>query len=354
MILKRIILTGGGTAGHVTPNLALVPSLKMQGWDIEYIGSKNGIEKELVEKAKLTYHAIETGKLRRYLSIENLKDPFKVIKGYRQAYKLLKQLKPNVVFSKGGYVTVPVVLAAKRLKIPVISHESDMTPGLANKIAMRSAKTICVNFEETLKYVGKKGVYTGTPIREELFKGIRKEGNKLCGFTTNHPTILMMGGSLGSKKVNAVLRLALPELLKTYNVVHICGKNNVDETLRHIEGYKQFAYVNDELPHLFAMADVMLSRAGANALAEIIALGIPSLLVPLPQTQSRGDQILNAKAMQEKGYCKVLYEEDLNSETLVQKINEVYKERLKLKNNMQNLTKQSGTERIMQIINAYA
>lgn len=351
--MKTIVLTGGGTAGHVTPNLALIPTLKENGWDIQYIGSHTGIEKELVKKENIPYHSIASGKLRRYLSVENLKDPFKVIKGYFDAYKILKKLKPKVVFSKGGYVTVPVVLAASHLGIPVIIHESDMTPGLANRIAMRSAKTICVNFEETLKHVGGKGVYTGSPIRAELFAGSRTEGNAICGFKESRPTLLMMGGSLGAKKINENLREALPELLKKYNIVHICGKKNLDESLVGLEGYKQFEYVNEELPHLFAMADIMLSRAGANALAEIIALNIPSLLIPLSQAASRGDQILNANAMKSKGYCEVLYEEDLNKEKLIEKINELYSNKQQFRGKMKEITKLSGVQKVIQEIEKY-
>jgi len=351
--LKTIVLTGGGTAGHVTPNLALIPNLKANGWDIQYIGSYNGIEKELVQKENIPYHPIASGKLRRYLSVENLKDPFKVIKGYFDAYTILKKLKPKVVFSKGGYVTVPVVLAASHLKIPVIIHESDMTPGLANKIAMGSAKTICVNFEETLKYVGSKGIYTGSPIRAELFKGSKGEGNRLCGFDEVRPTLLMMGGSLGARKINEVLREALPSLLEKYNVVHICGKNNLDESLVGLNGYKQFEYVREELPHLFAMADVMLSRAGANALAEIIALNIPSLLIPLSQAASRGDQILNANAMNKKGYCEVLFEENLDKSTLIEKINNLYSNRQQFRCKMEEMTKQSGVDKVMVEIQKY-
>ncbi|MBQ1275342.1 MAG: undecaprenyldiphospho-muramoylpentapeptide beta-N-acetylglucosaminyltransferase [Cellulosilyticum sp.] len=351
--MKTIVLTGGGTAGHVTPNLALIPTLRENGWDIQYIGSFNGIEKELVEKENIPYHPIASGKLRRYLSVENLKDPFKVVKGYFDAYKILKKLKPKVVFSKGGYVTVPVVLAASQLKIPVIIHESDMTPGLANKIAMKSAKTICVNFEETLKYVGDKGLYTGSPIRAELFAGSKTVGNELCGFEEIRPTLLMMGGSLGARKINEVLRESLPTLLKTYNVVHICGKDNVDESLLGIRGYKQFEYVRQELPHLFAMTDVMLSRAGANALAEIMALNLPSLLIPLSQAASRGDQILNANAMKDKGYCEVLFEEELNKDILIKKLDEVYSNRGHFRCKMEEMTKQSGVEKVIKEIQKY-
>ncbi len=351
--MKTIVLTGGGTAGHVTPNLALIPSLKENGWDIKYIGSHQGIEKDLVTKANIPYYGIASGKLRRYLSVENLKDPFKVVKGYFDACKLLKEIKPQVVFSKGGYVTVPVVLAAHKLKIPVIIHESDMTPGLANKIAIKKAKTVCVNFEETLKYVGDKGIYTGSPIREELFKGDKEIGRELCGFKEDKPILLMMGGSLGARKINEVLREALPSLTTKFNIIHICGKNNLEEKLIGKTGYKQFEYVGEELPHLLAVTDFMLSRAGANALAEIVALNIPSLLIPLSAVASRGDQILNAKAMKKKGYCEVLEEEKLTKESLSKMLNDVYRHRKEYINKMREATELSGIQKIMLEIQKY-
>ncbi|MDA3730500.1 undecaprenyldiphospho-muramoylpentapeptide beta-N-acetylglucosaminyltransferase [Niameybacter massiliensis] len=351
--MKTIVLTGGGTAGHVTPNIALIPILQKEGWNIQYIGSKNGIEKELIEKENIPYYGISSGKLRRYASLENLKDPFKVVKGLFDAYSLLKKIKPNVVFSKGGFVTVPVVLAAKLLGIPVIIHESDITPGLANKIASKGAKVICVNFPETLKYVGDKGVMTGTPIREELFKGSAEQGRKLCGFTDHKPVLLMMGGSLGSVKINQCLREALSELTNNFNVVHICGKNNVDEDLKDTKGYYQFEYVSDELPHLFAMADMMLSRAGANALAEIVALKIPNLLVPLSQNASRGDQILNADSMKKQGYSLVLEEEALTKDSLINNIQELYKNINTYKDAMKKAMNISGTEKVMTEIRKY-
>lgn len=351
--MKTIVLTGGGTAGHVTPNIALIPSLQEEGWNIQYIGSKKGIEKELIEKTNIPYHGISSGKLRRYMSVENLKDPFKVVKGLFEAYNLLRKIKPNVVFSKGGFVTVPVVLAARMLGIPVIIHESDITPGLANKIASKGAKVICVNFPETLKYVGNKGVLTGTPIRKELFDGKAGVGRKLCGFEEDKPVLLVMGGSLGSVKINNCLRETLNDLQKDFNIVHICGKNNVDESLKGTKGYYQFEYVGEELPHLFAMADMMLSRAGANALAEIVALKLPNLLVPLSKETSRGDQILNANSMMKQGYSLVLQEEELTPETLMTNIHELYKNLNNYKASMMRSMDTSGTEKVMEQIRKY-
>lgn len=345
--MKTIVLTGGGTAGHVTPNIALIPKLKEEGFNIVYIGSHTGIEKGLIEKENIKYYGISSGKLRRYRSLENLKDPFKVVKGLWDAYKILKKVRPKVVFSKGGYVTVPVVLAAKMLNIPVVLHESDITPGLANRIAMKGAKIICVNFPETLPHVGRIGVITGTPIREELFKGSKEKGLSLCGFKGDKPVLLMMGGSLGSVKINTTLREALPTLLKQFNIIHICGKGNVDESLLSEGGYRQFEYINDELPDIFAATDLMLSRAGANALAEIIALKIPHLLVPLSQKASRGDQILNAASTKKQGYSAVLEEEALTKETLIKELKEVYNHREDYKSAMQKDAEVSGIDKVM-------
>lgn len=351
--MKTIVLTGGGTAGHVTPNLALIPTLQKEGWNIQYVGSKGGIEKELIERVNIPYHGISSGKLRRYISLENMKDPFKVIKGLWDAYKILRKIKPQVVFSKGGYVTVPVVLAAKLLRIPVIIHESDITPGLANKIASKGAKTICVNFPETLQYVGNKGVLTGTPIRAELFSGNINRGRKLCGFTDQKPVLLMMGGSLGSVKLNGCLRESLDELTQKFNIVHICGKGNLDETLQKHKGYHQFEYVSEELTDLFAVTDIMLSRAGANALAEIVALQIPSLLIPLSQKASRGDQILNAQSMEKQGLCRVVEEEALTKETLIENINELYQNKEQYQQAMSGSQGESGTKKVMEQIRSY-
>ncbi len=348
--MKTILLTGGGTAGHVTPHLALIPILQEEGWHIEYIGSKAGIEKELIEQVNIPYHGISSGKLRRYKSIENLKDPFKVLKGLLEACKLLHKIKPKVVFSKVGFVTVPVVLAAKLLGITVIIHESDITPGLANKIASKGAQTICVNFPETLQYVGGKGVLTGTPIRQELFKGDAEKGRVLCGFRHEKPVLLMMGGSLGSVKINTCLRESLDVLTQTFDIVHICGKGNLDEKLIGREGYRQFEYVSSELTDLFALTDIMLSRAGANALAEIIALEIPTLLVPLSQKASRGDQILNARSVEKQGLCKVVEEEALTNETLIKNLLALYNEREHYKEKLKQNQTVSGIEGVMREI----
>lgn len=326
--MKRIVLTGGGTAGHVTPNMALIPVLQKKGYDIHYIGSHEGIEKKLMEEMGIPYHAIATGKLRRYFSLENLTDPFRVIKGLSEAKKLMKELKPDIVFSKGGFVAVPVVLAAKSKKIPCIIHESDMTPGLANKIAIPSASRICCNFPETLEKLPEgKAVVTGTPIRQELFNGDAVAAMKFCGFTEVRPTLLIIGGSSGSVKVNESIWSCLDKITAKYNVIHLCGKDKTNPEYNNVPNYVQFEYIKQELSNLLALADVVVSRAGANAICELLALRKPSVLIPLSLAASRGDQILNAQSFDKSGYAKLLMEEDVNDSSLLEAINEVYDNR---------------------------
>ncbi|MEG2350750.1 MAG: undecaprenyldiphospho-muramoylpentapeptide beta-N-acetylglucosaminyltransferase, partial [Hungatella sp.] len=303
--MKKIILTGGGTAGHVTPNLALIPSLLKLGYEIHYIGSYQGIEKKLIETAGIPYDGISSGKLRRYFDLKNFSDPLRVVKGYGEALRLMKQYKPDVV-SKGGFVAVPVVLAAKHYRIPTIIHESDMTPGLANRFCIPSAAKVCCNFPETLAYLPtEKAVLTGSPIRAELLQGDRLSGLQYAHLSANRPILLVIGGSLGSVTVNQAVRHLLPRLLPDFQVVHICGKSNLDENLIRTDDYVQYEYVDAPLKHLFAAADLVISRAGANSICEILALRKPNILIPLSAAASRGDQILNANSFEKQGFSKV-------------------------------------------------
>ena len=325
--MKRIILTGGGTAGHVTPNLALLPELQRRGYSVQYIGSKTGIEKDLITQAGVPYHGISSGKLRRYFSLQNFTDPFRVLAGFSQAKQILKREKPDVIFSKGGFVAVPVVLAAKSLKIPTIIHESDMTPGLANKLCIPSARKVCCNFPETLNYLpAEKAVLTGSPIRRELMSGDRLTGLNFTGLSSGKPILLIIGGSMVSVKVNTAVRNILPRLLETFQVIHLCGKGNLDDSLR-LPGYVQYEYIGAELKDLFALADVVVSRAGANAICELLALHKPALLIPLSAAASRGDQILNAKSFAKQGFSSVLEEEEITDDILLERIHEVYAHR---------------------------
>lgn len=353
--MKHIVLTGGGTAGHVTPNIALIPSLKNAGYQISYIGSYDGIEKKLIEDLGITYYGISSGKLRRYFDIKNFTDPFRVLKGFGEAKKLLKKLKPDVVFSKGGFVSVPVVIAAKQCKIPAIIHESDMTPGLANKLCIPSAAKVCCNFPETVSCLpADKAVLTGTPIREELLTGNRLEALNFCGFTANKPVIMVIGGSLGSVVVNDAVRRILPDLLNDFQVIHLCGKGKIDESLADTRGYIQFEYIKKELPDLFALADVVISRAGANAICEISSLAKPNLLIPLSAKASRGDQILNARSFEKQGYSMVLEEEELTPEKLLSSILELYANRQSYIEAMSKSSHTDSIKVIMNLIESYA
>ena len=326
--MKRIVLTGGGTAGHVTPNIALLPKLRELGYDDQYIGSYNGIEKTLIEACDVPYYGISSGKLRRYFDLKNFSDPFKVLKGFSEASKLLKKLKPDVVFSKGGFVSVPVVIAASRHKIPVIIHESDMTPGLANKLSIPSASKVCCNFPETIAHLPKgKAVLTGSPIREELLLGSREKALAFTGLTGKKPVLLIIGGSLGSVVVNEAVRSILPKLLEHFEIIHLCGKGKLDHTLTAMNGYVQYEYISDELKDLFALSDIVISRAGANSICEFLALRKPALLVPLSAAASRGDQILNAHSFEKQGYAAVLEEEQLNGDTLLNALNTLWENR---------------------------
>lgn len=349
--MKRIILTGGGTAGHVTPNIALLPGLKELGYDVHYIGSYNGIEKELIEQFGIPYHGISSGKLRRYFSIQNFTDPFRVIKGFGEAKKLIKSLKPDVIFSKGGFVSVPVVMAGKKCHVPTIIHESDMTPGLANKLSIPSASKVCCNFPETLSHLPEeKAVLTGSPIRQELLTGDREAALKFCGLTDDKPVILIVGGSLGSVAVNNAVRAILPELLKDFSVIHLCGKNKTDESLKDLKGYVQFEYIQHELKDLFALTDIVISRAGANAICELLALHKPNLLIPLSANASRGDQILNARSFERQGFSIVLEEEELNNEVLLNAIQKLYREKDAYITAMKNSSQQDSIRTILGLI----
>lgn len=319
-------MTGGGTAGHVIPNIALMPKLKELGFEIHYIGSHNGIEKTLITGLGIPYYGIHTGKFRRYFDLKNFTDPFRILKGFFEAKKLIKQIRPDVVFSKGGYVTVPVVKAAHSGHIPVILHESDITPGLANKLSFSSADRICCSFPETMKLLPKnKAILTGSPIRKELLEGRAEAGRALCSFDDNKPVLLVTGGSLGSENVNRFIRSILEKLLEHFYIVHLCGKGKSDSSLSEIKNYIQFEYMDKELPDLMAAAALVVSRAGAGTINELVALNKPNLLIPLSRNASRGDQILNAGSYEKLGYSVVLEEEEITDDILYNKIMDLYR-----------------------------
>ncbi|ALX48747.1 undecaprenyldiphospho-muramoylpentapeptide beta-N-acetylglucosaminyltransferase [Lentibacillus amyloliquefaciens] len=348
---KRILFTGGGTAGHVIVNLALIPVFQKEGWEVDYIGSQNGIERKLIESLDdVTYHPISTGKLRRYMSKENFKDPFKVLKGTMQAWRIIGKRKPAVIFSKGGFVSVPVIMAAKLRGVPAVIHESDFTPGLANKIAIPFAEKVLATFPETIDYLPeKKAEYVGAVIRDELFRGDKDKGLEMCGVTKEKPVLLVMGGSGGAEKINQTVRESIDQLLPEFHIAHICGTGKTDSSINR-SGYAQFEYVNEELKDLFAASDFVLSRAGANAIFEFLALHKPMLLIPLSRAASRGDQIINANSFKEKDYARVLEEEALTPDALKQELMKLKDQAPVMIDYMKNYKSEKARERVIEII----
>jgi len=343
----KIVLTGGGTAGHVTPNIALLPTLAKLGYQVEYIGSHNGIERGLINLCEIPYHSISSGKLRRYFDLKNFTDIFRIIKGFFDALLILRKIRPNIIFSKGGFVAVPVALAGHILKIPIVIHESDITPGLATKIIMPFAKVVCASFPETVKHTT-KGILTGSPIREELILGDKTIAMQLCGFDkfdkkSQKPIILVIGGSLGATTINKHIFELLPTLLEDFHVIHVCGKGNI--SVDACPGYAPFEYVQEELPHIFAAADLIISRAGANTLFELLALKKPHLLIPLTRAASRGDQILNAESFEKQGFSAVLQEEQL--ENLYLAILDLYEKREMYVSQMQTKETSKGIDNVI-------
>jgi len=353
---KSIILTGGGTAGHVSLNQAIIPSLQKKGYQVHYIGSHDGIERELIENefSDVPYHSISSGKLRRYFSMQNFIDPFKVLAGVMQAFRVIRKVKPTVIFSKGGFVSVPVVLAAKMANVPVVAHESDVTPGLANKIALPFASHVFTVFKETTKHLpSDKATCTGSIIREQLFRGNRQNGLALCGFNEEKKVLLVMGGSLGSVVLNDVLRGNLKTLLERYQIIHLCGKGNIDANLEGMKGYKQFEYVTDELPDLLFAANYVVSRAGSNSIFEFLTLHKPMLLIPLSAEKSRGDQILNANLFQKQGFAHVLMEESLTKDSFLNALEKLVADEEILIDHMLEVETPKTPDEMVQLITQY-
>lgn len=348
---KRIVLTGGGTAGHVTPHLSLIPKLREAGYEIHYIGTENGIEHEMINRLpEVTYHVVKSGKLRRYFSVQNFTDPFRVLAGAFQSIGLMRSLHPDVCFSKGGFVSVPVVFGAWLCRVPAVCHESDLTPGLANRICAKFAKRVATTFEECARSLGPKAVMTGTPLRPALFRGSRAAGLALAGFDGLKPVLLMTGGSLGAQSVNRCLRESLPNLLPHMDVLHLCGKGNLAPDLSGLSGYCQKEFLSDEMADALAAADIVLSRAGSNSLCELLALHKPMLLVPYPLEASRGDQIQNAESYRKRGLAMVLKQEEMTSATLTDALLKLLTHREELHAATETYPIQDGTEPVLRLI----
>ena len=318
-----VCFTGGGTAGHVTPNIALIEAAEARGWQVFYVGAADGIEARMIPPMGVTFYPVASGKLRRYFSWQNFVDPFKVVWGICQSLRLLIRNRPDAVFSKGGFVSVPVVIAAWLLRIPVISHESDVTPGLANRLTYPFCRRLCVTFEETLPYLRQRfrsrTLVTGTPLRQSLVQGDADRGLAYLGFTGEKPVLLVFGGSLGAAVLNRQVRAVLNTLLDHCDVVHIAGEAGASEALAQ-PGYRCLSFVGEEFGDVLAAADVVVARAGANSLYELLYTRKPHLLVPLSLAASRGDQIVNARVFEKRGFSRVLDESELTDEAFVSAI----------------------------------
>ena len=353
--MKKIVMTGGGTGGHVTPNLALIPRLQADGWEIHYIGAANSIEQRLISAVPgVKFYCVSVGKLRRYFDPKNFSDPFRVIKGVAQATRIIRRIKPDVVFSKGGFVSVPVVYGAHFNHVPVVTHESDLTPGLANKLCLPFASAQCCTFPEAVKYARGKGVYTGTPLRPEIFEGDRERGLKAFGLNANLPVLMVVGGSSGAQAINECVREALPQLTQGFQVLHLCGRGNLSDRLAGSKNYVQVEYLDREMADAYACADVLISRAGSNSLCEILALKKPALLIPYPMGASRGDQILNAESFEKRGLSRVMQQDQMTAETLAREVIRLYHDRGALMDAMAAEHTGGGVDRVLEQIYKYA
>lgn len=345
----KIVLTGGGTAGHVLPHLAMLDHFHTCGWEILYIGSQ-GIEKQLTRDAGISFRTIQTGKLRRYWSWQNFFDIFRVCIGVLQSFGILFVESPKLVFSKGGFVSVPVALAAWLLRIPVITHESDFSPGIANKLIGKFAKKVLYSFPGTAKFLsGKDQLYVGLPVRSWLINGVSDNALSYCNFTKedNRPVILIMGGSLGAERINQCVVNASVQLFHKYRVIHITGKGK--STKIRNSGYCEFEYVDKMLSHFFALASLVVSRAGANSLFELLSLRKPSLLIPL-EIGSRGDQLENARAFESQGWAAILREQDLTVNSFIKSIDKSYEDRQKTIDIIKLNANYDSSSRIMDVL----
>jgi UDP-N-acetylglucosamine--N-acetylmuramyl-(pentapeptide) pyrophosphoryl-undecaprenol N-acetylglucosamine transferase len=347
----KILFTGGGSAGHVTPNIALIERARSEGWECVYVGSRAGIEKEIVEPLEIPYYPIASGKLRRYFDWQNFIDPFYILVGIIQSLFICLRDRPDVVFSKGGFVAVPIVVAAWLCRVPVICHESDVTPGLANKICFPFARNICVNFEQTRQYLpAGKVIVTGTPVRKSLLNGDRLRGLKYLGITDEKPVLLVFGGSLGAKAINEQVRQVVDRVTGQFVLVHVTGAGNEDKSFRETPGYLQIEFLVDEFGDVLAAADIVIARAGANSIYELLITRKPHILIPLSAAASRGDQLVNARVFAEAGYSRVIDEDVLDNELFIKEVEDVFANRAIIAARLEEFDIQDSTTVIVNLI----
>ena len=317
---KPVVITGGGSAGHVIPALPVIDLLLAQGTQVHFIGTRSGLEQGYLGQRDVTFHGISAGKLRRYFSWQNVTDIFRIGWAVLESLRLLWKLKPGAMFSKGGFVSLPPVFAAWLLGIPVVAHESDLTPGLANRLSLPFIKTLCTSFDDT-RFAGFRGrhVVTGTPVRQSLLAGDPAKARQQFGIESGLPVLLVTGGSLGAEGLNRIITEHIHTLTERFFVVHVCGAGKTSD--RQLPGYLQLEFVSEGWGDLLAVADLVISRAGANALFELVALNKPHLLVPLPLGGSRGDQLANAQFATQQGWSEVVAEDQLSGERLLSTLN---------------------------------
>jgi UDP-N-acetylglucosamine--N-acetylmuramyl-(pentapeptide) pyrophosphoryl-undecaprenol N-acetylglucosamine transferase len=352
---RHVLFTGGGSAGHVVPSLPLIAHFSALGSRVSYIGSKAGPEAGLIEPLGVPFYTIRSGKLRRYWSWRNVADVWWTLVGICQAIVLIRKLRPSIVFSKGGYAAFPVVVGAWIWRVPVVAHESDLTPGLANRLSLPFVAAVCTNFALTRFPIGNRPIiHTGTPLRTELLRGDAQRGRALLNVAQDRPLIVVVGGSLGAEALNEVVRAALDVLLSFACVVHVCGANRTDPRLAQRGGYHQFEFVGAAWGDLLAAADVVVSRAGANSLYELVALHKPHLLVPLPRSASRGDQIANAAYARDLGWSRVVAEADLDAARLAVEVRAIYADRLHIAQVLAGAQLGDGTRAVADVIRRFA
>lgn len=346
-------MTGGGSAGHIVPNLAVAEALKEKGIDCEYLGRPYGMEASMIRNAGMEFHTMNSGRLHRSFDIDVLLTPFRVIQGVCQGIYWILKRKPVVMFCKGGFMSLPAAIAGWITGTPVVLHESDLTPGLANKLCGPFAKKICCTFEETMQYLPeKKAVYTGTPIRRSLLRGSKEKGYALTGFENDpeaKPVLMVVGGSLGAGALNDAVAENLESLLDSFRVIHLYGVDHETDPEPR-DGYFPIRYASDEMADLFAITDMVLSRAGANAINEFLQLKLPNVLVPLPVGVSRGDQVLNAKQFSKLGFSYLLEQESMNSKTLMEALYYVRDHRCEYQEAMNSDKAKNGSEELCRVL----
>jgi len=348
---KHIVFTGGGTLGHVMPNLPLIEHYQQEGWDVSYIGSKKGEEREKIEALGIRYYAIRTGKLRRYFDWQNFLDIFNVVMAIVQSFFILLKIRPNVVFSKGGYVALPPVVGAWLMRVPIVIHESDMTPGLTTKLSKRFAKKVCVSFQNAAKYFEKSKVtWTGLPVRNLVFEANRARGLEVSGFDGTRPILLTFGGSLGAEFLNTMVREQVKNgKLSAYDVINICGREKLDQSMK-FDNYVQFESLADDFLHIMQAADLVITRGGATSLFELLAMQKIHVIVPLSKRASRGDQIHNARYFSELGVSSFIEEEEYTWEAMEQLMTTTLANKNNILDKIEQLEFANATQKVINVI----